>query len=73
MEPGHSVGVDYLLIFHPNNPPLGLGMLVGCVATDTSSSNYDYSYMFLSYNGSCHIFKESCKRILQDYCYMFLS
>ena len=28
-----------LLIFHPNNPPLVLGVLVGCVATDTSSSN----------------------------------
>ena len=24
-----SVGVDYLSIFHPNNPPLVLGMLVG--------------------------------------------
>ena len=34
-----SVGVDYLSIFHPNNLPLVLGMLVGCVATDTSSSN----------------------------------
>ena len=31
------VGVDYLSIFHPNNPPLVLGMLIGCVATDTSS------------------------------------
>ena len=29
----HSVGVDYLSIFHPNNPPLVLGMLLGCVAT----------------------------------------
>ena len=28
-----SVGVDYISIFHPNNPPLVLGMLVGCVAT----------------------------------------
>ena len=27
-----SVGVDYISIFHPNNPPLVLGMLVGCVA-----------------------------------------
>ena len=27
------IGVDYLSIFHPNNPPLVLGMLVGCVAT----------------------------------------
>ena len=35
----HSVGVDYISIFHPNNPPLVLGMLVGCVAMDTSSSN----------------------------------
>ena len=34
-----SVGVDYILIVHPNNPSLVLGMLVGCVATDTSSSN----------------------------------
>ena len=34
-----SLRVDYLSIFHPNNPPLVLGMLVGCVATDTSSSN----------------------------------
>ena len=33
-----SVGVDYISIFDPNNPPLVLGMLVGCVATDTSSS-----------------------------------
>ena len=33
-----SVGVDYISMFHPNNPPLVLGMLVGCVATDTSSS-----------------------------------
>ena len=24
-----SVRVDYLSIFHPNNPPLVLGMLVG--------------------------------------------
>ena len=31
-----SVGVDYILIFHPNNPPLVPDMLVGCVATDTS-------------------------------------
>ena len=36
-----SVGVDYLLIFHPNNPPLVLGMLVGCVATDTGSSKIE--------------------------------
>ena len=34
-----SIGVDYISIFHPNNPPLVLGMLVGCVATDTSSTN----------------------------------
>ena len=34
-----SVRVDYLSIFHPNNPPLVPGMLVGYVATDTSSSN----------------------------------
>ena len=34
-----SVGVDYLSIFYPNNPSLVLGMLVGCIATDTSSSN----------------------------------
>ena len=34
-----SVGVDYISIFHPNNPPMVLGMLVGCVAMDTSSSN----------------------------------
>ena len=32
-------GVDYISIFHPNNPPLELGMLVGCVVMDTSSSN----------------------------------
>ena len=35
-----SVGVDYISIFHPNNPPLVQGMLIGCVATDTSSSNF---------------------------------
>ena len=35
----HSVGVEYFLIFHPNIPSLVLGMLVGCVAMDTSSSN----------------------------------
>ena len=34
-----SVGVDYISIFHTNNPPLVLGMFVGCVAKDTSSSN----------------------------------
>ena len=34
-----SVGVDYISEFHPNNLPLVLGMLAGCVATDTSSSN----------------------------------
>ena len=34
-----SVGVDYISILHPYNPPQVLGMLVGCVATDTSSSN----------------------------------
>ena len=34
-----SIGVKYFSIFHPNIPPLVLGMLVGCVATDTSSSN----------------------------------
>ena len=34
-----AVEVDYLSIFHPNNTPLVLGMLVGCVATDTSSNN----------------------------------
>ena len=28
-----SVGVDYISIFHPNNPPLVLGMLVGCVVS----------------------------------------
>ena len=27
-----SLGLDYISIFHPNNPPLLLGMLVGCVA-----------------------------------------
>ena len=27
-----SVGVDYISIFHPNNPPPLLGMLIGCVA-----------------------------------------
>ena len=27
-----SVGLDYISIFHPNNPPLVLGMLIGCVA-----------------------------------------
>ena len=32
----HSIGVHYLSIFHPNNPPLLLGMLVGCITTDTS-------------------------------------
>ena len=31
-----SVGVEYLSIIHPNISP---GMLVGCVATDTSTSN----------------------------------
>ena len=25
-----SVEVDYISIFHPTNPPLVLGMLVGC-------------------------------------------
>ena len=30
---------NYISIFHPNNPPLVLGMLVGSVATDTSSNN----------------------------------
>ena len=39
VQSDRSVGVDYISIFHPNNPPLELGMLVGCVATDTSSSN----------------------------------
>ena len=34
-----SVGVDYISIFHPNNPTLILGMLVECVVPDTSSSN----------------------------------
>ena len=34
-----SIGVDYLSIFQSFNPSLVLGMLVGCVATDTSSSN----------------------------------
>ena len=34
-----SIGVDYISIFHPNNPSLVLGMLVGLVAMDTSSSN----------------------------------
>ena len=31
-----SVGLDYLSIFHPNNPLLVLSMVVVCVATDTS-------------------------------------
>ena len=35
----HSAGVDYISIFNPNNSPLVLGMLVGYVTTDTSSSN----------------------------------
>ena len=35
----YSVGLNYLSIFHPNNPTLVLGMPVGCNATDTSSSN----------------------------------
>ena len=40
-----SVGVDYISIFHPNNPLLVLGMLVGCVAKDTSSSSLSgYGY-----------------------------
>ena len=30
------VRVEYFWIFHPNIPPLVLGMLVGCVTTDTS-------------------------------------
>ena len=34
-----SVRVDYLSLFHPNNPALILGMLVGYVATDTSNSS----------------------------------
>ena len=34
-----SVRVDYISIFHPNNPHMVLGILVGCVAMDTSSSN----------------------------------
>ena len=34
-----SAGVGYISIFHPNNPPLVLGMLLGRVAMDTSSSN----------------------------------
>ena len=34
-----SIGVDYISIFNPNHPPMVLGMLVGCVTTDTSSSN----------------------------------
>ena len=38
-QSNRSIGVDYISIFHPNNPPLVLGMLAGCVATDTSSSN----------------------------------
>ena len=33
-----SVGVDYISVFHPNNPSLVLGMLVGFDATDTGSS-----------------------------------
>ena len=32
-QSAHSVGVDYISIFHPNNPPLVLSMLLGCVAT----------------------------------------
>ena len=27
-----SVGVEYISIFHPNIPPLVLGMLIQCVA-----------------------------------------
>ena len=34
-----SVGLDYIFIFHPNDPALVLDMLIGCVATDTSSRN----------------------------------
>ena len=34
-----SIVVEYFSIFHPNIPPLVLGMLIGCVATDTSSSS----------------------------------
>ena len=34
-----SVGVDYLSILYHNNPPMVLGMLIGFVATDISSSN----------------------------------
>ena len=32
----HFRGVEYFSILHPNIPPLELGMLVGCVITDTS-------------------------------------
>ena len=32
-QSNRSVGVDYISIFHPNNPPQVLVMLVGCVAT----------------------------------------
>ena len=31
-----SVGVEYFSIFHPNIPPLVLGMLIDSIATDTS-------------------------------------
>ena len=31
-QSNRSVGMYYILIFYPNNPPLVLGMLVGCVA-----------------------------------------
>ena len=29
-----SVGVDYISIFHPHNPPVVLGMPIACVTTD---------------------------------------
>ena len=38
-QSNHSIGVEYFWIFYPNIPPLELGMLIGYVATDTSSSN----------------------------------
>ena len=42
-----SVGVNYISIFHPNNPPLVLGMLVGCVATDTSSKQLKWVWILI--------------------------
>ena len=34
-----SIGLDYISILHPNDPSLVLDMLMGCIATDTNSSN----------------------------------